>query len=284
MSGQNTSHSAGNSGGLKGFFEEYPLAWIGVALAGVAGVGAVMASNGSLKMAQKIDEGRGPVSIAKAVSGTKMAAMATSSHTGRRAVIKRPNATPATLKLGETLFKANCEVCHQADAIGKPGVAPSLINQELLSIASDKFFAGTIRDGREDTGMAPFAHLGRSKVLAIVEFLRSHQTAPDRAAEVNNQPDAHGDSRLGMQWYENICSTCHGVAGDGYMAGGTGTAIGLKGFLNKATDGFIRETIKKGRSNTRMRGFQGPLPWPIFLIRKLMTSSSIYANRQSSSA
>jgi len=254
---------SGKSGGSKGFFEEYPLAWVGFALAGLVGVGTVMASNGSLKMAEKIEGGQMLTASATGASGRaaskmKMAAMSSSARTGRHAVIKRPNATPATLKLGERLFKANCEICHQADAIGKPGVAPSLINQELLSIASDKFLAGTIRDGREDTGMAPFAHLGRSKVQAIVEFLRSHQTTPDRAAEVDNQPDAHGDPRLGQQWYENICSTCHGVAGDGYMAGGTGTAIGQKGFLNKATDGFIRETIKKGRSNTRMRGFQGP--------------------------
>jgi len=64
MSGQNTSQSAGKSGGLKGFFEEYPLASIGVALAGVIGVGAVMASNRSLKIARKIDEDRGLVSIA----------------------------------------------------------------------------------------------------------------------------------------------------------------------------------------------------------------------------
>jgi cytochrome c oxidase cbb3-type subunit 3 len=52
--------------------------------------------------------------------------------------------------------------------------------------------------------------------------------------------------------------TCHGVDGDGYDAGGTGTAIGLPGFLDKASDGFIRETIKHGRSNTRMLPFQGP--------------------------
>jgi cytochrome c oxidase cbb3-type subunit 3 len=48
------------------------------------------------------------------------------------------------------------------------------------------------------------------------------------------------------------------VNGDGYEAGGTGTAIGLPGFLGKVSDGFIRETIRKGRSNTRMRAFQGP--------------------------
>ena len=166
-------------------------------------------------------------------------------------------ATPIMLKKGKELFVENCAVCHQQDAIGKPGVAPSLTNPELLSISSDKYFMSTIRDGREDTGMMPFAHLGRKNVRAIVAYLRSHARIPNRAEEVDSQPDAHGDPRLGKQWYNYICSTCHGVQGDGYEAGGTGTAIGNPSFLNKVSDGFIRETIKKGRSNTRMLAFQG---------------------------
>ena len=161
------------------------------------------------------------------------------------------------LKKGLGLFKENCVVCHQADAIGKPGVAPSLTNQELLEISSDKLLMATIRDGREDTGMPPFAHLGRKNVQAIVAYLRNHAKKPNRAAKVDAQPDAHGDPRFGQQWYNYICSTCHGLSGDGYEAGGTGTAIGLPGFLDKVSDGFIRETIKKGRSNTRMLAFQG---------------------------
>lgn len=155
------------------------------------------------------------------------------------------------------LYDQNCAMCHQADAIGKPGFAPSLTNKEFLSIASDKFIAGTIRDGRVGTGMPPFAHLGRQKVNAIVAYLRSHAVLPDRSLTVDAQPDAHGDPRLGKQWYDYICSTCHGVKGDGYAAGGTGTAIGKPGFLAKASDGFIRTTVKEGRSNTRMLGFQG---------------------------
>ena len=162
------------------------------------------------------------------------------------------------LKNGRAQFKENCVVCHQADAIGKPGVAPSLTNQELLEISSDKLLMATIRDGREDTGMPPFAHLGRKNVQAIVAYLRNHAKKPNRAAKVDAQPDAHGDPRFGQQWYNYICSTCHGLSGDGYEAGGTGTAIGLPGFLDKVSDGFIRETIKKGRSNTRMLAFQGP--------------------------
>jgi mono/diheme cytochrome c family protein len=166
-------------------------------------------------------------------------------------------ATEETLAKGAALFEENCSICHQEDAIGQPGVAPSLTNPEFLGIVSDKFIAGTIRDGRVDTGMPPFAHLGRTDVQTIVAYLRSYGDGPNRADEVDAQPEAHGDPRLGKQWYENICSTCHGVRGDGYEWGGTGTAIGLPGFLDKASDGFIRETIKTGRSNTRMRGFQG---------------------------
>jgi len=165
---------------------------------------------------------------------------------------------PALAAEGEKLYNQNCSVCHQADAIGKPGFAPSLTNQEFLRTASDTFILSTVRDGREGTGMPPFAHLGRKNIEAIVAFLRSHASEPNRAAAVNAQPHTEGDPRLGQVWFEQICSTCHGPKGDGYVAGGTGTAIGKAGFLNKASDGFIRDTIKYGRSNTRMLGFSGP--------------------------
>ena len=158
---------------------------------------------------------------------------------------------------GKKLFDQNCQFCHQPDAIGKPGFAPSLSNNELLSIASDKFLLSTIRDGRSGTSMMPFAHLGRTKIKQIVGYLRTLSTTPNRSQQVDAQPDAHGDPRLGKSWFDNICSTCHGVNGDGYAAGGTGTAIGNKSFLAKASDGFLRETIKYGRSNTRMLGFSG---------------------------
>lgn len=166
-------------------------------------------------------------------------------------------ADKALVKQGSRLYAQNCSVCHQADAIGKPGFAPSLSNSELLSVASDKFLLGTIRDGRPGTGMPPFSHLGRDKGRAIVAYLRTFEKIPNRSKKIDAQVDAHGDPRLGKQWYDNICSTCHGVAGDGYLAGGTGTAIGNASFLSKASDGFLRTTIKEGRSNTRMKGFSG---------------------------
>ena len=163
----------------------------------------------------------------------------------------------ASVDSGKELFNENCAACHQDDAIGKPGIAPSLTNPELLAAASDKFLIETIKEGRANTGMPPFEHLAADEINDIVAFLRDHTTIPNKSAEIDAQPEAHGDPRLGKLWFDNICSTCHGQHGDGYEAGGTGTAIGKAGFLNKVSDGFIRTTIKYGRSNTRMLGFSG---------------------------
>lgn len=165
---------------------------------------------------------------------------------------------PALASQGKVLYEQNCVFCHQADAIGKPGFAPSLTNQEFLAVSSDKFLMSTIRDGRAGTGMPPFAHLGRKDVEAIVAYLREHATIPNISATVDAQPRSQGDPRLGHFWFDSICATCHGPNGDGYSAGSTGTAIGKAGFLDKVSDGFIRTTIKQGRSNTRMIGYSGP--------------------------
>ncbi|MDE0283414.1 MAG: c-type cytochrome [Gammaproteobacteria bacterium] len=159
---------------------------------------------------------------------------------------------------GQDLYETNCVFCHQADAIGKAGFAPSLTNPEFLSSVSDEFLLGTIRDGRPGTGMPPFAHLGEDGIRAIGVWLRAHSELPDRSTEIDSQPEARGDPRAGKLLFDGICATCHGSYGDGYIAGGTGTAIGKAGFLNMASDGFIRNTIKYGRSNTRMLGFSGP--------------------------
>ena len=168
------------------------------------------------------------------------------------------SADEKTIKPGANIYTQNCVFCHQADAIGKPGFAPSLSNPEFLSLASDKFILGTIRDGRPGTGMPPFKHLGRDQGRAIVAYLRSFSNSPHRASEVDAQPPSQGEAAQGKQLFDNICATCHGPNGNGYIAGGTGTAIGKAGTLDKVSDGFLRTTIKEGRSNTRMRGFSGP--------------------------
>lgn len=185
--------------------------------------------------------------LSAALAGLIMAATATGA------------AAADALSRGAAVYAENCAACHQEDARGLPGTAPSLVNKELLSIASKKYLQATIRDGRDGTMMPPFADmLTPAQIDDVVAYLRSFAKLPDRAAKLAREPAARGDAANGRHLYADICATCHGATGEGYEAGGSGTAIGRPGFLGKASDGFIRATIREGRSNTPMRGFSGP--------------------------
>ncbi len=52
-----------------------------------------------------------------------------------------------------------------------------------------------------------------------------------------------------------MCSGCHGRSGAGYQETANGTGIGRKGFLDSASNGFIRYIVSHGKSQTKMRGF-----------------------------
>lgn len=165
---------------------------------------------------------------------------------------------PQLAQKGKVLFAENCQVCHQEEGKGLPGVAPSLTNKELLSAASDRFLLETIKEGRPTTPMPAFEEMLKlDEMQAIVAYLRSHAKSPVMGDVVDKDRQAMGDPRLGKRWFSQVCAGCHGPNGEGYEGAGSGTAIGRSGFLSKASDGFIRYIIKHGRSNTPMRGFAG---------------------------
>jgi cbb3-type cytochrome c oxidase subunit III len=168
----------------------------------------------------------------------------------------KPN--PKLIEQGKATFDENCVPCHQEGAVGLPGTAPSLSNRDLLAIASDRYFTQTIHDGRPDTAMPSFADiLTPIQVKGIIAYLRSFAKFPYRGDAVDKEKSTKGDVLLGQERFQQICSSCHGSKGEGYEAGGSGTAIGKIGFLSKASDGFIRATIREGRSGTPMHSFWG---------------------------
>jgi mono/diheme cytochrome c family protein len=164
----------------------------------------------------------------------------------------------AQAEKGKAIFEENCVACHQQDGKGLPGTAPSLTNKEILRYASDRFFTATINEGRPDTPMPAFAEqLKPEDVQAVIAYLRSFATGPGQGPEIDAESPAKGDIALGKLRFDQICSSCHGNDGEGYEAGGSGTAIAKSGLLSKASDGFLRATIREGRSNTPMHGFVG---------------------------
>jgi len=79
---------------------------------------------------------------------------------------------------GESLYKANCSLCHGPG--GEGGEGPALNNQVFLSSASDLYLLETIRGGRGGTSMTGFASgtnvssaLAPSEIEQLVAFIRT---------------------------------------------------------------------------------------------------------------
>lgn len=158
---------------------------------------------------------------------------------------------------GKSLYTMNCSPCHQADGKGKPGFAPSIINRDFLAIASNSFIRNTITHGRPGTSMPARPDLEKTSIKAIISYMRSMPVKNPIRVEVNHNFEATGSVAKGKSSYLQYCGYCHGESGEGYLAGGAGPAIGKSGFLDIASDDYIRQTIRHGRMGTAMRPFAG---------------------------
>ena len=157
---------------------------------------------------------------------------------------------------GKATFTAMCGACHQPNGDGKVGLAPSITDQDFLALVSDSYIKTTIITGRPGTNMIPWVFLGDEKIDQIVAYLRSFQRKKTR--KYDHRWKAKGNAKRGQGVYEALCAPCHGVNGKGYLLGGSGTGIGLNGFLSVADDGYIKQIMLSGREGTPMRGFGGP--------------------------
>ncbi len=158
---------------------------------------------------------------------------------------------------GEAAFNINCVACHQPGGTGKPGFAPSIRNQDFLAISSDTFIKETVSKGRPGTSMIGRPDLSDTVLNDIIAYLRAVPAGAIRDVTVDATLVFHGDAEKGEQTYASYCSACHGPKGEGYMAGVAGPAIGLKGFLEVASDDYIMQTVKRGRVGTAMKSFIG---------------------------
>ncbi len=158
---------------------------------------------------------------------------------------------------GEAIVNQQCLPCHQKDGVGKVGLAPSISNRDFLAMASNDFIKNTIQKGRAGTAMIPRPDLTDEQVLSVITYLRSLPNPLPVTIKVDETLKFKGDVDKGKETFAIYCSSCHGEKGEGYASGGSGPGIGMKGFLDNASDDFIFQTVKHGRSGTSMRPFIG---------------------------
>jgi cbb3-type cytochrome c oxidase subunit III len=158
---------------------------------------------------------------------------------------------------GQALFAQKCAACHMYDGRGKAGLAPSIRNRDFLALSSDDFIKQTIKQGREGTAMIA-QNLSDSELKDLLAYLRAFKPKNPIEVFVDDAKVIHGDIEKGILSFKTYCASCHGEKGEGYIGGGAGPGIGLKGFLNVASDDYIFQTIKNGRIGTAMNSFMGP--------------------------
>ena len=147
---------------------------------------------------------------------------------------------------GEGVYAMWCAQCHGTR--GEGGLAKGISNPDFLAMASDQFLLETIMKGRSNTAMPAWSRLTDRELAGLLAFVRGFQTKPVRSEW---RTSVRGDRIRGDSLFYNLCSRCHGRYGEGDL----GPAILNRDFLNAATDGFLVESIARGREHTPMFGW-----------------------------
>ena len=156
--------------------------------------------------------------------------------------------------IGEKHYQVYCASCHGVNGTGytEGGSGPGIGNKGFLAIASDDYIFQTVKHGRRGTPMRSFvgatglANLEEEDVGHIIAYLRSERTPVPTANMTGTDPDP----KTGQMHFNANCSACHQPDGNGRP--GIAPSIRNRNFLAIASDDFIKDTIRKGRSGTAM--------------------------------
>jgi cbb3-type cytochrome c oxidase subunit III len=162
----------------------------------------------------------------------------------------------------DTLYQTFCAACHGPNGEGMryPGMAafPAIGNAEFLAIASDDFLRQNIQHGRPGRRMPAWGDneggLRPEEIEAIIGHLRTLGGGARPAADGRPTRWVDGDLDLGGSLFTRHCAGCHDKAGQGLE----GPALANPNLLRSATDTYLFETIRRGRSGTSMPAFSRP--------------------------
>ena len=167
------------------------------------------------------------------------------------------------LMQGEAGYAYLCSACHGKEGEGKSyevyetGI-PALGNRDFIRVASTDLIRFTLEKGRSQRQMASWdckiSGVLDEELDSITRYLEesgflSDRESDDRTGEILRYgPD---NPQAGMELFDRYCQVCHGTDGKG----GVAVALNQPGFLDRASDVFILQTVITGRDNTAMPGW-----------------------------
>ena len=162
--------------------------------------------------------------------------------------------TPEQSKVAAANYKKYCVLCHGEDRQGHVNDhAPSLRSKSLFESGVPHAILRPLSYGRQGTAMGGYLDeiggpMSLSETWDLTYWLYE-QSGVKRVA-ISTQA-VHGDVEKGEAIYQEKCSKCHGVNGEGVTA----PALGNQSALSHNSDEFIRYAIQNGRQDTAMVAF-----------------------------
>jgi mono/diheme cytochrome c family protein len=157
--------------------------------------------------------------------------------------IRAGNGNP---QAGQKIFAENCAMCHAAGDGMR--MAPNILSDGFLDLASDMYIIRNIVYGRPNTAMPSWRDFSGAALSDLLAFIRSGQKNSLRTPV---SVRLTGSISRGDSIFHYTCSRCHGEDG----AGGIGPAILNNAFLRTTNPGFTAATITSGRIHTAMFGY-----------------------------
>ncbi|MCP4311092.1 MAG: c-type cytochrome [Bacteroidetes bacterium] len=157
---------------------------------------------------------------------------------------------------GATAFAYLCSACHGKKGEGKDykeydtGI-PSVGRSDFLRVASEDFIRFTMEKGRSLRQMGSWtgsiSGMGMGELDGMAVFIKNRGMDPEFSGSLISGGNVTEGSRL----FDQKCKACHGENGSGDVA----VALDQHGFLSRADNDFIVETMLRGRGNTAMPGW-----------------------------
>jgi putative heme-binding domain-containing protein len=129
-------------------------------------------------------------------------------------------------------FAASCAGCHGLDGRGGER-APNIATRKEVLRLSDDTLSGIIQNGIAGTGMPAFRQLEKTRINAIVGYLRILQGKTE-SAKITGSPEAGKKLFFGTAQ----CSRCHAIQGEGGIIGAD-----LFGYAGNLSADELREAI-----------------------------------------
>ncbi len=154
---------------------------------------------------------------------------------------------------GSDGFATFCSACHGKKGEGKnyedynTGI-PAIGNTDFLRVASEEYIRFTLEKGRSLRQMGSWSSrvsgLRPHELDGVTRYLKE----TTKRSVTERTIGYEGNAVRGKQLFGSYCAACHGDRGNG----GVAVALNQDGFLGRADNEFILNTLLHGRRNTAM--------------------------------